>query len=396
MEYRFVRPLDVLYLRGNRLFGAPGEHAEAVMPPWPSLAAGALRSRMLVDHRVDVARFAAGESLNGSLGRVLGTPSAPGSFRLGLMAVARKTSQTVEIFFPPPADLFVAADRGAIQASLLRPLSVDTLAPLALSAPLSSVPVLRTPRPAKGTAEYWLTTRGVERYLAGELPVAEDFLPRHELWSTESRLGIALSASTRTAESTRLYTSDAVVMRDGTGFLVGVHGADGLVPGDGLLRLGGDGRGATIETVAVQGPWMRVPGGQRFRMVLSTPGLFPSGWSPLPVADRNSPPVLRLDGCEARLVAAAVPRAHVVSGWDLARGRPKPAQKVVPAGAVYWFEIIRGDASALAPLLEHGLWPLLESSGQLSSLDTETRALYEQRRAEGFNNVWLGQWSLTS
>ena len=41
----FIEPLDVLILRGNKLFADAGSHGEALMPPWPSVAAGALRSR---------------------------------------------------------------------------------------------------------------------------------------------------------------------------------------------------------------------------------------------------------------------------------------------------------------------------------------------------------------
>lgn len=47
-DYRFIEPLDVLYLRGNTLFGDAGGHGAALMPPWPSLAAGALRAQCLV------------------------------------------------------------------------------------------------------------------------------------------------------------------------------------------------------------------------------------------------------------------------------------------------------------------------------------------------------------
>ena len=44
MNTVFLEALDVLYLRGNQHFGSPGAHGAALMPPWPSLAAGALRS----------------------------------------------------------------------------------------------------------------------------------------------------------------------------------------------------------------------------------------------------------------------------------------------------------------------------------------------------------------
>ena len=46
-SYYFVQPLDVLMIRGNKSFGDAGQHGEAVMPPWPSLFAGAFRSALL-------------------------------------------------------------------------------------------------------------------------------------------------------------------------------------------------------------------------------------------------------------------------------------------------------------------------------------------------------------
>ncbi len=37
-------------------------------------------------------------------------------------------------------------------------------------------------------------------------------------------------------------------------------------------------------------------------------------------------------------IAAAVPGHIAVSGWDLARGGPKPNRFAVPAGSVYFFD----------------------------------------------------------
>ncbi|HRD65587.1 MAG TPA: type III-B CRISPR module-associated Cmr3 family protein, partial [Candidatus Competibacter sp.] len=87
-DYRFIEPLDVLYLRGNKLFGDAGSYGEALMPPWPSLAAGALRSRMLADHGVDLAAFTRVcerlPELSDALHTCLGTPQKPGNFRVSL------------------------------------------------------------------------------------------------------------------------------------------------------------------------------------------------------------------------------------------------------------------------------------------------------------------------
>jgi CRISPR-associated protein Cmr3 len=50
----FIEPLDVLFLRGNKLFGDPGSFGESLVPPWPSVAAGAIRSALLAHKRVDL------------------------------------------------------------------------------------------------------------------------------------------------------------------------------------------------------------------------------------------------------------------------------------------------------------------------------------------------------
>jgi CRISPR-associated protein Cmr3 len=59
--------------------------------------------------------------------------------------------------------------------------------------------------------------------------------------------------------------------------------------------------------------------------VLTTPAILDSGWRPATMAG-------------SALVAAAVPEPIAVSGWDLARGGPKPNVFAVPAGSVYFAE----------------------------------------------------------
>ncbi len=45
--YYYVRPTDSLFVRGNLAFGDSGEHGASMMPPPPSLFAGAFRSALL-------------------------------------------------------------------------------------------------------------------------------------------------------------------------------------------------------------------------------------------------------------------------------------------------------------------------------------------------------------
>ena len=397
--WRAIRPLDVLYLRGNRLFGAAAGHSEALMPPWPSVFAGAIRSRMLVDAGVDLGRFTDEDaSPPAGLGGVLGTPAEPGTFRVAHVALLApgKDGEPGEPVFPLPADLVVVRESGKAASGCggdekrsRDGLEVHRLVPspwpdaIATSAAPQRALALRLSRPAKPETGWWLDLDGYETWLAGETPSTEQLVAVRDLWKTDLRLGIALDDASRTSATGQLYTSDAVAMARGAGFLVGIEGAsDGDVPSDGLLRLGGDGRGA--EITAWSGPVPGDPGvrpGEPFVLFLETPGLFPDGWVP-PGVDPES---LRLeaDGLTARLAAAAVPRAQVVSGWDVAAHRPKPAQRAVPAGAVYCFDRVSGDPAASV----ESLWRLIEAR-----LGGGWDTVWKQRRAEGFNAVRLGRW----
>ena len=71
-EFHFIKPLDVLFIRGNRLFGDASTNGVAVMPPWPSMVAGALRSQILVNNDIDCGQFANGLSMNEVLTACIG------------------------------------------------------------------------------------------------------------------------------------------------------------------------------------------------------------------------------------------------------------------------------------------------------------------------------------
>jgi CRISPR-associated protein Cmr3 len=90
-ETRFIEPLNVLFLRGNKLFGDPGSYGEALIPPWPSAAAGALRSRLLADAGVDLAAFARGDIDHPELG----TSRRPGPFTVTAFHLARRATDGV-------------------------------------------------------------------------------------------------------------------------------------------------------------------------------------------------------------------------------------------------------------------------------------------------------------
>jgi len=382
-EYLFLKPLDVLYLRGNRLFGAAGDHSEALMPPWPSVAAGAIRTRILADclpAGISMKQYGSGTSPGGPLGECLGTPQEPGAFEIVHFSVGRMTTGgPAECFLPMPADALVQElEPDTCRYLLPRRLGWGILSGYLLD----SLPVLRTPAQGKMRTGLMLNPQGLTAYLEGAAIRREHLTETKDLWQSETRLGIALSALTRSAEGGRIYTSMVVAMKKDAGFVVGVAGAGDFLPKSGLLRFGGDGRAVEISPCSVpvpEPPWDVLQQTGQFRVIFQTPGLFPDGWR-LPGFEReNGGWRWVCDDFQARLAAVALPRSEVISGWDMALSLPKPALKSVPAGSVYWFEDFRGEIVALKRLLSNGV-------------QTKQKGIFCQRQAEGFNRVLVGAW----
>lgn len=367
----FIEPLDVLFLRGNKLFGDPGSHGESLVPPWPSAVAGALRSRLLADDGVDLGAFAAGKIRH----RALGSPADPGDFTLTAFHLARRFADgRVESLYAPPADLVIGqADKDTPTVRRLAP--TPPAQGLAASNPLPLLPVLAEPQRSKPAEGYWLNEAGWQTYLAGQTPSATHLVHSSALWAIDHRVGVGLDAEQGRAADGRLFSVQAVAMHKretcgyDVGFVASVSGA--TLPQSGLLRLGGDGRGAALHPVnaAPSGADLAAIARQRrCRIVLKTPGLFAQGWR-LPGCDPRGR--IHLHGVTAKLVCAAVPRSETVSGWDLARHGPKPAQRVAPTGSVYWLDELEATPKTLGKLVARGLWadPCEDAA----------------RRAEGFN-----------
>ena len=372
-------------------------HGETLMPPWPSVFAGAFRSALLADDAKRLAEFVAvgsghfasvgerAERMRGVLGEalfaVLGTPQQPGSFRVTWASLGLAASEAVppQAVLPLPADLLVADEPAALPVALLpAALPPGTLG----TSTLPMVALLRSRKQVKPAGGHWLDCAGLVAHVRGQPAPAT--LRTADVYKTETRLGIALNAASRTASKGAIYTTEAVTFSTHAGFVVGIEGAGDLLPAEGMLRLGGDGKGARYREVPFDLPATAGPReGGRFRLLLTTPALFSGGWLPTGVVPKGAQLRLHGPGFSARMACAAIGRHEVVSGWDLAQWRPKAAQRAAPSGSVYWFDEFDGDTGKLAAWVSRGLWPENEamSSEQM------------QRRAEGFNSALLCAWN---
>jgi CRISPR-associated protein Cmr3 len=177
-------------------------------------------------------------------------------------------------------------------------------------------------------ASGFLRPRGLEAFLRGEVPEFGEIVAAGDIFGHDRRTGIGIAPDRLAAQESLIYAVEFLALKQGWTLYTEVAG-----PAEALSRLaekpfavalGGEGRRAMARRVTpfrwpeagVESP------GQGALYLLTTPGLFSGGWDP---------------GC-LPLLAAAVPGHLAVSGWDLARGGPKPNRFAAQAGSVYFLE----------------------------------------------------------
>ncbi len=389
IEYRFVQPVDTLTFRGNLSFGDPGSYGVSQFPPRPSVLAGAFRSLLLSRSADEIDQFTRNQRLsNDNLDRVLGTPKAPGSFRITAVRPAiKQATGRIDTLLPLPADLLITNKGRTILRLIPQALSsqIKTCQPIELS----FLPVLKQNQQCKAETGWLLTSAGERAYVNDRSIEPKHLLSSEKLWLKESRVGIGMDQNARTAEEGKLFSVEHTVPHQlehskiVSGLLVGMAGCDEQLPKTGLIRLGGDGRVAQFGTAPGTESTLpqQIQSQGRFKLTMLTPGLFEQGWLPDNLYRQDGGYYLQLSGLRARLACAAISRNEIVSGWDLANWRPKTARRAVPAGSIYWFDQMEGGLHALGKLAASGLWA--------SSWDNQDKT----RWAEGYNQVLVAAWS---
>jgi CRISPR-associated protein Cmr3 len=118
----------------------------------------------------------------------------------------------------------------------------------------------------------------------------------------------------------------------------------------------------------------------RLRMVLATPAIFSQGWLPGWIDKGSREGTIPGSSVKIRLISAVLDRWKPISGWNYEKGKngPKPLRRAVPAGSVYFFEIIDNPQDKRAFDWD-ALW--------LRSVCDE-----EQDKKDGFGSALWGIW----
>lgn len=181
----------------------------------------------------------------------------------------------------------------------------------------------------------------------------------------EDRTNVTILPESGAAEDARLFTTTGLDFvrkpKEGASegrlsqMRIGVRvnfGKYDLLPERLLVPLGGERRLAEVRaTEADKGFWeapksLSWTGKKWLRMVLATPAIFEKGWLPGWLREKDGKLTGTIPGSSVsvRLVSAVVGRWKPLSGWSYEKGGkgPKALRRMVPAGSVYFFEVLEG------------------------------------------------------
>ncbi|MCF6355153.1 MAG: type III-B CRISPR module-associated protein Cmr3 [Candidatus Polarisedimenticolaceae bacterium] len=241
----------------------------------------------------------------------------------------------------------------------------------------------------------WWSIDNMTQWLLGSKPTCSLSALGWSGPQLESRCHVALEPETLSATDGQLFQtqgldfgSTKICEKEHLGWHSAQYGMLAHLPKgqiqSAFRRLGGEGRLAHIEQADTAWPSIpaeleqRLKRSQHIRLVLVTPALFIHGWRPAWIDKttlQGSPP--NLPDITLKLCATANQRWEAVSGWDLAKNRPRAVRRMAPPGSVYWFEVIKGE--------EHlsRLW--------LNPVSDQT-----QNRLDGFGLAIPGIWEKTT
>jgi CRISPR-associated protein Cmr3 len=331
-----LRPLDTLFFRDGRPFA---ESTRAVSGlPNPQTLAGALRTALLTASGFNLQQFAAKMRGGMTLRQALeGAPKriVSARFRGPWLALDANVDHGLSPtpLLPTPHSLLRGDGEKWYRADPLQ-------RQLPGWAPPSNdmVPLWFKGSPDAKYPGGFLLPAGVKKVLAGGIPTNDDWRSPEKLYGFDSRTCISVDPDTLTAKDGFIYSTTMLTLEPGVCFYAEIRpGPEPDAPEDlrsllpKTVPFGGEGRAVTpLPAEAFDWSDIQVTNGPRSSWLLVTPGVFgESGsgafWKPDRIRD-------------GKLKAAASGNPVAFSGWDIARGGPKPTRFAVPAGSIYFVE----------------------------------------------------------
>ncbi len=314
-----IEPVDSLFFRDARPF-EPTSHAVSGLP-MPQTLAGAVRSVLLERHGVDFVRLGEHTRSGASFAEALAEFGPAAASVAAVQIRGPWFTLNGEVLLPAPASL----QRGKDSGKLVRLDPLKSPPPGWRPPAPGMLPLWRYGQETVEAAGGFLRLSDLARFLEGGWPKADALIPAKDVYESEDRTGIGVDPLRNAAQEGRIYAVRMLVLKPKAGLYAELSGpANTLAPLAAepvLMKFGGEGRHVVVRSEQRGFDWPHLPpvSGKGRLVLLTTPACF-NGWKP---------PVLNP-------IAAAVGNGQPVSGWDLAKGGPKPNRFMVPAGSVYF------------------------------------------------------------
>ena len=328
-----INPLDTLFFRDGKPFTMGEETwSNSIFPPPPSVIYGALRSAYFANHIDDLEK--ANEEDDPTKG-------------LKIKGIYLKISNEIkisdEIFFPLPMDCVKKKDGKEGEGFMLLPALAEGFVS---NYPKLDKILIGSDNKVENIQNGIFSKLDFEEYLNRKTADNIYYLKIDNCLMNEPKIGIALSSQTHSSQEGMLYRVDMKRLENKRGEKISiVIDFDGPnLPEKGMMKLGGEGK--TIKynkyekLINIGFPQFE-ENTKQFKIVLTTPAIFEKGWLPEWINEKTL--IGEFNGLKMKLLTAAIGKPVHIGGFDMKEKRPKPMFKAVPAGSVYYLELISGN-----------------------------------------------------
>jgi CRISPR-associated protein Cmr3 len=355
-----IEPSDVLLFRDGRPFSAgEGHRARSIFPPTPNTMQGVIRSKVLSDRCGRYETYKNGcndceKKSNCTISDEIGRPAQNGRGSYGNLQIrgaiiAKYEKSKLTAYFPVPADVVEVKekseqrDHSKPRLRFLQPLSQKLYGDNDLSDDLQAklLPLWTQEKtPVEGVQGYW-EQKDLQNYLLQNYPSVTQYTKADKLFLRESRYGIDVDNARQTVKEGQLYQTEFIRCEKNIGLYTEVDGVSDL--GGNLIAIGGENRAAQCHHLKKKIDWeqftqeidKQLQKSDGFKIYFATPTIFDVGWLPNWLSKNDLSGAYH--GIQVQLVAASIPRYQTIGGWDVAYNRPKPTNRAIPAGSVYYF-----------------------------------------------------------
>lgn len=314
---------DTLFFRDGKPFNKSTETwADTIFPPFPATIYGALRTAYFDANPVVFSELKENEELNSK---------ADPTTKLKINNIFLK-NQNGFLFQSPRNILKKDDDLEILTAFDVYPLSN-----------LSAYQVLKSSGEKAIYKESQIDKICFEDYLDAKYGNIQIF--KNPIFYSEPKVGNTIDQNTGTSQDEHLYRVDMIRPREDLKIIVDFEGLE--FKNEVIFKLGGESKFVHAkvkrETLNIDMPEIDL----RFLLYLNTPTIFKNGWIPSWIDEDSLMGRIPSTNLKIKLISWAIGKPDFIGGFDIAKGRPKPMFKAVPAGSVYFMQIIDGDPAEL-------------------------------------------------